>query len=560
MSGTDSKYDKMSQWITDLLDDKLSGEDYDQLQKAIHSDPACLQYYVEYMALWSLLRRKGCPEATLITSNHQERIDSILEILAENEETANPIETIQPVKPGELSPPDKPILPVSRFGRHDLVRFILKLAAVLVVAIGIIWLDRTLMNRQRSNYPYNVAQITHEIDIRWDDTGLQLQTGQWMGTGSYHLKKGYIELCFLNGAYVVLEAPAEFTLISRDSMYLEQGKLYATVPRDAIGFTVNTHNSKIIDLGTEFGVIVGANGDTDMHVLKGKTQLVASKVGSIELSGGQAVRVSSSKHNEITNIHLDEYLFIRRIDGTSGMTWNGSTIDLADIVGHGNGFGTGRANKGIDIFTGKPTSTLSSDIVQPGPKEYIPVPQNAFIDGVFVPGASRQSSVQLSTTSLTTDQIPPTTGEFWGYLINGALHRGSNVPTHNLVLDGKALEGGRSSALTMHSNLGVTFDLNHIRNHLPRLAIKQFSARAGLSETAADYSTQARKAEFWVFIDGDKKYHKRISTFDKPLDIEIPIDLNARFLTLAVTEADDGTGFDWAVFANPRLVLEAFDN
>jgi hypothetical protein len=49
------------------------------------------------------------------------------------------------------------------------------------------------------------------------------------------------------------------------------GRVYASVPKEALGFTIYTQNSKIIDLGTEFGVDTAMDGTVEIHVINVRT-------------------------------------------------------------------------------------------------------------------------------------------------------------------------------------------------------------------------------------------------------------------------------------------------
>ena len=57
-----------------------------------------------------------------------------------------------------------------------------------------------------------------------------------------------------------------------------EGRLSARVPPRGRGFRVETHAGDFVDLGTEFGMIVGRNGKVQTHVFKGK--VVAESVGA----------------------------------------------------------------------------------------------------------------------------------------------------------------------------------------------------------------------------------------------------------------------------------------
>ena len=68
------------------------------------------------------------------------------------------------------------------------------------------------------------------------------------------LRHGLAELKYANGAAVILEVPARCVLDSPSRLTLQNGRLSAQVPVEAIGFTVCTPTAMLVDLGTEFGV------------------------------------------------------------------------------------------------------------------------------------------------------------------------------------------------------------------------------------------------------------------------------------------------------------------
>ncbi|MCG8587212.1 MAG: FecR family protein [Pirellulales bacterium] len=99
---------------------------------------------------------------------------------------------------------------------------------------------------------------------------------------------GIIELTYDTGAKVVIEGPAEFVAGAKEegeksssfilhpsnSGYLALGRLVARCDSDASqGFTIDTPSARLVDMGTEFGVLVRADGDTDTHVFDGKVVL-----------------------------------------------------------------------------------------------------------------------------------------------------------------------------------------------------------------------------------------------------------------------------------------------
>jgi hypothetical protein len=96
---------------------------------------------------------------------------------------------------------------------------------------------------------------------------------------------------------------------------LFHGRIYAVVPEEAHGFTVMAGNSKIVDLGTEFGVEVDDRSNTQLHVTKGKTLLFSGfktgKKSSIVVNEGAAKKVSSDGF--VRDIDIASKHFVRDI-------------------------------------------------------------------------------------------------------------------------------------------------------------------------------------------------------------------------------------------------------
>ena len=106
----------------------------------------------------------------------------------------------------------------------------------------------------------------------------RLFLGNTLGQGDIELAHGFSEVTLKNGVVLVLEAPVNLTLNSPDNVTVHHGKLVARVPQNAIGFRIDTPSAEIIDLGTEFGVDVNANGESQVHVLDGEVKARASKI------------------------------------------------------------------------------------------------------------------------------------------------------------------------------------------------------------------------------------------------------------------------------------------
>ena len=113
----------------------------------------------------------------------------------------------------------------------------------------------------------------------------------------YELDSGWLNLELMRGTQVVIEGPAVWRLEADQRLRLESGKLVARVLPAGVGFTVATPAGEVIDLGTEFGVLVAGGGKTEVHVLQGTVEIKKSRTGvlaengALKLPAGEAVRM-----------------------------------------------------------------------------------------------------------------------------------------------------------------------------------------------------------------------------------------------------------------------------
>jgi hypothetical protein len=377
------------------------------------------------------------------------------------------------------------------------------------------------------------------LGAKWADCDSAMTPGTplTIGTENLLLREGYAELVFNTHARVMVEGPAEFQITSADRIRLHYGKVYAIVPPEAVGFTIQTHTATIVDLGTEFGVQADIRGDTSLHVLKGKTVLIAgdhSDKASVEVTEGVAKKVISATQS-ISDIDCDEHLFVRAIDSDSNFIWRGQThICLADIAAGGSGFEKVRSLIGLDPGTGQYASTLFKNRRR-SENAYTRVPGSTFIDGVFVPDGGEDGRVVI-TSSHETTPCPDTTGD---YTYGIAVYTG-NIQNHYEAIP-PATFGGRTyennAILMIHSNAGITFDLQAIRQSLSGLDLTHFRAFGGLSESSISNAPSLPDVDFLVLVDGQVRYERKALTLDNgEISFDIELSPHHRFLTLIVTD------------------------
>lgn len=560
------------------IEGEITQEEFDVLNRQIIDSDAVRRYYCKYISAYSALQRT---DISYYAGDDDKHIDYVFDsdfwqAMADYEKSATEVHLApsrEPSKSVVVEKVDYGNAKYIHFNRRSFWSLIAAAAAVLFLVI--------FARFAPSRSGIEVATLSDSLNAQWVDTNTSMQPGRRLATGSqhYYLREGYVQIKLDNKTQITLEGPSEFQFLTGDAIKLNFGKLYAIVPPEAYGFMVSTPSAKIIDLGTEFGVQQELNGDIVLHVVKGKANLVSGINNSqinASVEAGSAKRLDGST-GQLNEMAINERLFVRRVDSANHSLWNGQPLDLADIVGGGNGFGTGRPDQGIDASSGRAVRSLTTLDVFSGAKGYFDVPSSPYIDGVFVPGIEIDTT-RISSRGMQAD-FPKTSGRLWGYIFNGAWHQGSDdVPRHALQLNGIPIDGKRIPAVTIHSNMGITFDLSAIRKTLSGMEIDSFSSTFGVSETVEKWLSQKNfsdlaptpdieklkakrqaSVEVWVFLDGKLAFRRTISSSSKAGSVDIPIEDGVRFLTLAVTEADDTLMFDWALFARPQLVLKAAD-
>ena len=132
----------------------------------------------------------------------------------------------------------------------------------------------------------SVAVLTRGVNMVWESAAIT--PGTPLSPGRLKLKSGIAQIEFYQGARVSIEGPADFQLVSSGEATCTSGKLSANVPPQAKGFRINTPKGTIVDLGTEFGLDVGAAG-AEVHVFKGEVELHRASEVMKSLTEGQSM-------------------------------------------------------------------------------------------------------------------------------------------------------------------------------------------------------------------------------------------------------------------------------
>lgn len=119
-----------------------------------------------------------------------------------------------------------------------------------------------------------VAVLVKQDGARWEPTGGPAPTeGSPLSGGRHVLHEGRATLTLFNGVTLSVQGPADLVLESVEKVFCQQGKLRARVPPGAEGFAVRGPGVAVVDLGTEFGLNMPADGPSSLMVFEGKAEV-----------------------------------------------------------------------------------------------------------------------------------------------------------------------------------------------------------------------------------------------------------------------------------------------
>lgn len=268
-----------------LCEESIADDQLRRLEELILTDPQAEAYYIQYLSFFADVgwHFAGPPVAAERSLRHRLGDDAA---------------DVRPARPAPVAVAERPRR--SRRGLWGMLG-LCGLAAGLLMALTI-WQQRPnvtdLSAADAEPTDNTVAVLLQAPGATWEKSDLPTRVGAPLHPGWLHLKSGLAQVEFYSGATVFLKGPADLLLISRMGAYCARGKLRATVPAQAQGFTISSPTVDLVDRGTEFGLEVGAADKTEVHVFQGKVELYDSErmdeaAPHTELTTGQSVRVDS---------------------------------------------------------------------------------------------------------------------------------------------------------------------------------------------------------------------------------------------------------------------------
>jgi hypothetical protein len=307
--------DELWELTAAMCDDRATPEQRDRLEVLLHDDKDAKSFFVAYMQLHAALAWRW--------QGHADRVAYPPGLTSPDAQTDEAAGTRSPILGflGDTMRQGWGFL--SDAPRSPLI-VIAVLAASLFTLLGI-WAapgflatagDRPIVSG------VHVARITGTIDCCWTDEKEELRLGADLRPGQVlDLAEGFAEVSLQSGAWVILEGPAVFELQSGKRACLQSGKLTVLVPNDVPDFTIQTPKFTIVklgtDWGTEYGVVVGAQGEGNLEVFVGSTELrVDAPSGGghqQRVEAGLDVRISSSGQTTVLETGPGGKQFVREM-------------------------------------------------------------------------------------------------------------------------------------------------------------------------------------------------------------------------------------------------------
>lgn len=537
-----------------FFDANVSDSEFKILHDRITTDPNCLEQYIQ-----AALLRAAFNHPARLFRDSQDTV--ITDMDSEFWRTMAEGERVTPA--ADLAEPEPVVEPVTGVrerrklvrSQHQSPRLFLYITLTGMAAL-LLMVAYVVMNPRF--VPDPVAVLADTFQARWEDESIHAGMQLTNDKSPLRLVSGCAKLEFDSGAQVIIEGPAEFNLITPEQMRLSRGKLTAIVPPAASGFRVDTSSMSVIDLGTEFSVWALPDGRGEVHLFKGKASLLSGEPGTRQSSQiliqDQARSVGVA--GNVQEIAVSRDRFVRRFYSDQKLLWRGEAISMASLIGGANGFDPVMDLRSLNPNTGKYNTgrMISRDIK--AVYGYHRVEENPFIDGVFVPNADKNPTVISSQGHVFNG---PSTSEMFSFNIVSFFEqyemRVCNAQPP--VFDDIQYNTPTQPTVLLHSNIGITIDLDSVRQAYPGLNISKMVTGYG-----STWAEKRGQVDFFVLVDGVVKHeHKQISSRNASWPLELDLGSGDRFLTFVVTdspqknqEADLAHKFDFFYLLSPRLM------
>lgn len=254
---------ELDRLITDLLEDALGPEDQARLEQWLREDFECRRHYLAMLD----------QHARLLTA--------------------------PALASGRLTPAPRPKASGTKGWRRP--AFLAAVAAAVITGALLMyhlpWRPAPSLTTGTSEEQTDAgcAVLAQCLDAHFDSAPKTfLQPGAMLSPGVLRLKAGLARIEFFSGATVLLEGPATLEIRSSWEASCPQGKARVRVPPPAQGFHLHVPGMKLVDLGTEFGVVADAGGASQVTVFEGAVEAHPDNADMRLLKTGENLQRSNS--------------------------------------------------------------------------------------------------------------------------------------------------------------------------------------------------------------------------------------------------------------------------
>lgn len=357
MSGSAQAHDEFDVLFTALLDGEVSLAQEEQLSRILREEPAARERFAELMELHALLawdmqcKHSTTPHVVGMATDvvYEEAYEpdvmpqddllwSVLEqdrqarwsraeaeahareLLREEEEERRQIMVMLRAGSSEVVPVRHIVIPrwMVYATAASIAVLLLTLASMLLRSDAPTNVGLSTVAQSSSQVSGPVATLVGQLNAQWGDQTSGMRSGAKLRPGMLDLVSGAANVRFNDGTTVILSGPCLLELRDVNRAVLHRGRMTAHVTDAASGFTIDTANVSIVDLGTEFGVHVDERvGETQVHVFDGAVSLHLSPADpprTYERQVHAGVGCEIDAHGMVRTIPVDADAFTRETD------------------------------------------------------------------------------------------------------------------------------------------------------------------------------------------------------------------------------------------------------
>jgi hypothetical protein len=283
MSEQDRRRAELQSLVGQLVDGQLSDADRTRLDDWLRADAEARADYLRYITVHARLHLKHAVQSDPLAVPAKQATTPVVEL-----DERLPIWQSHPVQFG------LGVAAMTLFGWYLLFSF-----------IGVWRREGHMADAPGGPTPQPVvAQLIADDDCQWADGGAPLVGHYLLRNTPLDLRSGLAQIEFKSGARVLLQGPVVFRPVSENGGELLAGRLTARVPEQAHGFAVRSEQTRVVDLGTEFGMYVDGLDRTEVIVLEGSVQATPQAGGEptgkpVTLAAGEGLVFRTNRHDRI---------------------------------------------------------------------------------------------------------------------------------------------------------------------------------------------------------------------------------------------------------------------